>query len=266
MLVVALITVISYLLIDFLGTRVQRREQELRELGLGLAGRIEEQLRLLRRSERLRRYVSPQLAEAILLGEAPGVAGHERRRLTLVRIDCPAIARAAEKVDPEEFALLLNEFYGVLADLAVARGGTVDRFWGAEITVLFGAPQSAGAVADARAAARFALSVLPAIRSLSRHCEVAGVEEAPTGRAALHTGFATVGSFGSPTRLAYTAVGPIMEATTEMLALAGADSVLISHATFVLLRDEVTAEPAGEHVLPGAHHAVKLYSVRDIEA
>ena len=44
------------------------------------------------------------------------------------------------------------------------------------------------------------------------------------------------------------------------------DSVLVSHATLVLLREEAHAEPAGERVLPGAHHAVKLYALRDLSA
>jgi serine/threonine protein kinase/class 3 adenylate cyclase len=262
MFVVAGATGISYVLTNFLAGQVQRREHELRELGRGLAGRIEEQLQLLRRSERLRRYVSPQLAEAILRGEATDEAGHERRRLTLARLDCPAIARAAEKVDPEEFALLLNALFGQLADLAAAHGGTVDRMSGAEISVLFGAPGSSGAAADAARAVRFSLAALPAVRRLSRQCEVAGVEEEPAARAAVHTGFATVGSFGSPARLEYTAVGPMVEATAALLAAGEPDVLLITHATYALLREQVRVEARGERVLPGTHHAVRLYAAQ----
>ena len=254
-------TFISYVLVEFLGRRVQRREEELRDLGRGLAGRVEEQLELLKRSEDLRRYVSPHLAEAIMRGETSGTPRHERRRITMVRVDCPAIARTAEVIEPEEFAHLLNELLGRVADLAVAHGGTVDRFTGVETSVLFGAPRSTGPANDALAALAFARAAVGAVGELSRRCEAAGIEERPFGRAAVHTGFATVGSFGSPTRLEYTAVGPMAEAASALLARTEDDQVFTTHATWVLLRDQITAEPFGESTLPGARHPVKYYRV-----
>ena len=88
------------------------------------------------------------------------------------------------------------------------------------------------------------------------------VEEEPTARAAVHTGFATVVSFGSPTRLEYTAVGPMVDATAAMLTAGKPGVLLISHATYVLLRDQVRVEPRGEKALPGVHHEVRLYAVQ----
>jgi class 3 adenylate cyclase len=259
--VVAGTTVLSFLLIDFLATRVQAREQELRELSLGLAGRIEEQIELLRRSEGLRRYVAPPLAEAILRGEAIGQPAHQRLRLTVLRVDCPALAGAAEQIDPEDFAHLLNEFFAKVADLAETHGGTVDRFASGEVSVLFGVLHSRGAGADAEAAARLALEVLPAIDRLAARCEVAGIFEPPRGRVAIHTGFATVGSFGSPARLEFTAVGPLVDATSALLKQSPDGAVLATHASMVLLRDHFRCEPAGELVLAGARHGQKLYLV-----
>src|SRR5439155_27014865 len=133
----------------------------------------------------------------ILRGDA-GALGHQRRRITVVRVDCVAIARAAEEIDPGEFAHLLNDFYARVADLAVAHGGTVDRFAGGEVSVLFGALRSDGAAADAEAAVAFALEALPRVAELARRCEVAGVAEPPRARAVVQTGGATGGSFGTP--------------------------------------------------------------------
>jgi serine/threonine protein kinase/class 3 adenylate cyclase len=253
---------LSYKLIDFLASRVQQREQELRTLGLGLQGRLEEQVELLRRSDDLRRYVSPQLAEAILRGEQAGAPGHERRRITVVRVDCPAIARAAESVEPEELAALLNDLFAKIADLAVACAGTVDRFSGAELSVMFGAPHTEGAATDALAAVRFAESAIPKVRELAMRCEAAGVEEPAEARAAVHTGFATVGSFGSPSRLEYTAIGPHVSAAAALLAEAPPGKVILTHSTLVLLRDKIAVEAAGERALPGARHPVKLYQLK----
>jgi serine/threonine protein kinase/class 3 adenylate cyclase len=259
-LVVSGTTYLSYLLVDHLAARVQRRERELRELGLGLAGRVEEQVELLRRSDDLRRFVEPTLADAVLRGDAAAF-GHQRRRVTIVRLDCPAIARAAEDIDPEEFAGVLNELFSNVADLAAGHRGTVDRFAGGEITVLFGALRSDGPSADARDAVRFALAALPKVAQLGPRCEVAGVEDPPRARAAVHTGFATVGSFGSPSRLEFTAVGPIIEAAAAVLTQADEGAVLTTHASVVLLQDAVEVAPAGERPLPGARHAVRIYKI-----
>ena len=254
-------TLLSYLLVDHLAARVLRRERELRALGRGLAGRVQEQLELLRRSDDLRRFVEPALADAILRGDAAGALGHQRRRVTIVRLDCPAIAAAAEDIDPAEFAHLLNDFFARMADLAVSLGGTVDRFAGAEISVLFGALRSDGPSVDADAAMRFALAGRAAVSELASRCEVAGIEEVPRARAAVHTGFATIGSFGSPSRLEFTAVGPLVAAASALLARAGAGEVLTSHASVVLLPKTFEVQAIGEHPLPGARHAVRLYRV-----
>jgi serine/threonine-protein kinase len=254
-------TCLSYLLVDHLAARVLRREKELRELGRGLAGRVQEQIELLRRSDDLRRFVEPALADAILRGDAASALGHQRRRVTIVRVDCPAIAQAAEDIDPEEFAHVLNQLYARMADLAVSHGGTVDRFAAGEISVLFGTLRSEGPGADAQAAVRFALAVLPSVAELERRCEVAGIEEPPRARAAVHTGFATVGSFGSPSRLEFTAVGPLVEAAGALLQQAEAGTILTTQATLVLLEGIVEVQPVGERQLPGARHAVRLYRV-----
>jgi class 3 adenylate cyclase len=114
---------------------------------------------------------------------------------------------------------------------------------------------------DARAAIAFALAALPKVAELARRCEVAGVEDPPRARAAVHTGFATVGSFGSPSRLEFTAVGPLVEASAALLAAAEPDTVSTTHATVVLLQEQLRTQPIGERALPGARHAVKIYRV-----
>jgi serine/threonine-protein kinase len=252
--VVAGTSYLSYLLVDHLAARVLRREAELREIGRGLA----------RQSDDLRRFVEPGLADAIIRGDAASALGHQRRRVTVVRVDCVAIARAAEEIDPGEFAHLLNDFYARVADLAVAHGGTVDRFAGGEVSVLFGALRSDGASSDAHAGIAFAVAALPKVAEMARRCEVAGVEDPPRARAAVHTGFATVGSFGSPSRLEFTAVGPLVEASAALLAAGEPDTVSTTHATVVLLQERLAAQPIGERALPGARHAVKIYRVEKL--
>jgi serine/threonine protein kinase/class 3 adenylate cyclase len=262
LLVMTGITLLSLLLVDLLARRVQRREAELRQVGLGLAGRVEEQVELLRRSADLRRYLPPALADAILRGDADGTNKHQRRRVTAVRVDCPVIAGAVDETDPEEFAHLVNQLCARLGDQAAAHGGIVDRFGGGGASVLFGALDEASQEDHAKSAVAFARAAKAAIAGLSLACQGAGITAPPIGRAVVHQGFATVGSFGSPSRLEFTAVGPVMDAAAGLLDDAAPGEVVVTQLVELALRGSEALAPRGEPVaLPGARHPVKLYSL-----
>jgi class 3 adenylate cyclase len=252
---------LSLLLVDVLVTRVQRREAELRQVGLGLAGRVEEQVELIKRSADLRRYLPPALADAILRGESDG-SSHTRRRVTIVRVDCPAISGAVDETDPEEFAHLLNQLYARLGDLASEHGGLVDRFGHGGATVLFGAMDGGEPEAQARSAIAFARASAAAIAGLSLACQSAGVVEVPVGRGAVHQGFATVGSFGSPTRLEFTAVGPVADATNVLLDRVAPGQIMLTQSVELSLGGSAALTPLPEPaMLPGARHPLRLYTL-----
>ncbi len=262
LLVMSGLSTLSLLLVDQLARRVQRREAELRELGLSLAGRIEEQVELLRRSSDLRHYLPPALADAILRGDAASQA-HARRRVTIVRVDCPAIAGAVDDADPEEFAHLLNALYARLADRASEHGGVVDRFGDAGAQVLFGSTATAeplGEGVSALAAVAFARAALAAIESLASECQAAGVSDMPAGRAAIHQGFATLGSFGSPSRREFTAVGPSLVAARQVHERTEIGRVLLTQPVEASLRGAERLEPDADAVfLAGTRHPVRLF-------
>ncbi len=261
-LVMSGITFLSLLLVDVLVSRVQRREAELRRIGLGLAGRVEDQLQMLRRSSDLRRYMPPAVADAILRGEADATRKHGRLRITVVRIDCPLVSGSVEETDPEEFAHLLNELYMRLGDRALEHGGMIDRFGNSGATVLFGAFGEASAEVTARAAIAFARAAHQSVRDLALTCQSAGIPGMPLARTAIHQGFATVGSFGSPTRLEFTAVGPVTEAAALLLEITTPGSTLVTQPIAVSLGADHGLVPVDRPIaLPGARHPVNLYTL-----
>jgi serine/threonine protein kinase/class 3 adenylate cyclase len=262
LLVMAGITFLSFLLVDLLARRVQLREAELRTVGLSLAGRVEEQVELLRRSADLRHYLPPALADAILRGDPTDSSKHQRRRVTVVRVDCPVIAGAVDETDPEEFAHLVNQLCARLGDAATQHDGIVERFGGGGVTVLFGALDAGAPEDHARDAVAFVRSATQAIAGLSLACQSAGIAAPPVARAVLHQGFATVGSFGSPSRLEFTAVGPVMEAAASLLDDTPPGTVIVTQLVEVALRQREPLSPRGEPVnLPGARHPVRLFTL-----
>lgn len=97
-----------------------------------------------------------------------------------------------------------------------------------------GSAENSGAVA----AVTFARDGLASIAGLARRCQSSGIDVPPRGRVAVHQGFATVGSFGSPSRLESPAVGPVIEAAEQLRELTPVGSMVVSAPVDTALRDD----------------------------
>ncbi len=76
---------------------------------------------------------------------APGPArpAHsERRVVTALFCDVAGSTAMAERMDPEEWADLMNEAFGLLSAPIVRYGGTVSRLLGDALLAVFGAPSA----------------------------------------------------------------------------------------------------------------------------
>jgi adenylate cyclase len=77
----------------------------------------------------------------------------------------------------------------------------------------------------------------------------------------LDTGEVIVGNFGSAQRLEYTAIGRHINLAARLCAVADGDQILISTATYALVRDHVIAETVPPLRLKGIAEAVSAYQV-----
>lgn len=80
----------------------------------------------------------------------------------------------------------------------------------------------------------------------------------------INTGQATIGAFGSRTRLEYTAIGRQVNLAARLQAQCERDRVFLSHSTWALVQDEIPCVPKGEISLKGFHRPVKVYEVYPI--
>jgi adenylate cyclase len=207
------------------------------------------------------RYVAAQLAEQIRLGNYGIVDRHERRRLTLFFSDIRGFSEIADRVEPEDLSGLLNEYFAEMTTIAERYGATVDKFMGDGIMIFFGAPEAADDRDQAVRAVRMGVEMQGRMGELRLKWSQQGFEEPFTIRIGINTGIASVGSFGARGRMDYTAIGRQVNLAARLQASCEPGRILISHATWALVSDEILCTPRGELQVKGFHRPVNVYEV-----
>jgi class 3 adenylate cyclase len=216
----------------------------------------------LQASQRLiRRYVPEQVADAVLSGANETVERHERRKLTIFFSDLVGFTDLSEELEPEDLANVLHDYFTEMNAIARKHGGTVDDLVGDAILVLFGAPERTDDRDQALRAVRMAVEMQEAMGPLNQRWEAAGIPETLRVRMGINTGVATVGNFGSAERTKYTALGKQVNVAARIQAQCDPGKVLISHPTWLLVRDEIACTPMGELTLKGLHKPMPAHEV-----
>jgi class 3 adenylate cyclase len=78
----------------------------------------------------------------------------------------------------------------------------------------------------------------------------------------INTGVVTVGNFGSAERTKYTALGKQVNVAARIQSHCEPGKVLLSHSTWLLVRDEIACVPKGELTLKGLHKPTPAYEVQ----
>src|SRR5690606_33759115 len=239
-------------------TRLASLYSDLKTLNENLEKTIEEQLAQLRRTEELRRYVSPQVADAVLSGGAPVALASTRRNLTVLFSDIRGFTEMSERMEPEELVEALNEYFTVMTDIVFRHGGTLDKYLGDGILSFFGDPipfeDHAGRAVATAFEMRDALAVL-------RERWLVDFDEELDIGVGISTGYVTVGNMGSPTRTEYTVVGNHVNLASRLASKAPPGHVLIAERTMAAVRDEVDGVLVEEIKLKGIRRPIRIFDV-----
>jgi adenylate cyclase len=211
-----------------------------------------------RRRERLERYHSPRIIEHILESQenADDSFMAQEREISVLFADLVGFTTLAERLTPSAVAHLLNEFFGAMTDVIFAHDGTLDKFIGDAILATFGAalPQPDHAVRSVRTA----LDMRQALRKLNA---VTGRPKLEM-RIAINSGCALIGDIGSPKRREFTVLGDVVNTASRLeSSVARPHQIVISGATYQLIKDEIEARPLGSINLRGRSQPVDIYEV-----
>jgi len=238
-------------------SQLHLRAVELTELNRRLEQRVQDQLGELERVGRLRRFFSPQLAEAIVAGGADDPMRSHRSEVTVVFLDLRGFTAFAERSEPEEVMRVLREYHVQMGRLIVAHEGTLERFTGDGMMVFFNDPV---AVADpAERALRMALAMRAQVAAMSSTWRRQGIR---LGLGiGIAQGFATIGAIGFEGRLDYGAVGTVTNLAARLCAEARDGQILTNRKTLSQFEALVEAEPVGELSLKGFSQPVAAFNV-----
>lgn len=209
----------------------------------------------------LARFVPETVVDSLMKSGDELLAGTERRQLTVFFSDIVGFTGMTERLEPEQLSNLLMDYFSEMNRLCARWGGTLDQFIGDAIVIFFGAPRSKGPQADACNAVGMALEMQDRLAALRVKWAEEGLSPPLHVRMGLATGFATVGNFGSDSRLHYTAIGNAVNAASRIQGLAERDSILIDADTRALVQDSLSCVARDTVTLRGRQHPVQLYEV-----
>jgi len=236
---------------------IQRQTYELAEWNRTLETRVSTQVDELERLGRLRRFLSPQLAELIVTSEDENVLKSHRREITVVFCDLRGFTAFSETAEPEEVMAVLAEFHGELGRLIFEFGGTLERFAGDALMMFFNDPFP---IEDAPLqAVRMALAMQAAMGELMVGWRKRGHDLALG--IGIAVGYATLGRIGFEGRFDYGAVGSVVNLAARLCSEAKGGQILLSPKALAAVEDSVSTEPMGELILKGFHKPVPAYAV-----
>ena len=241
---------------------IEGQAAELAEWNRTLEQRVSDQVGQLKRMGRLRRFLSPQLADLVVSSGDESFLDSHRRDITVVFCDLRAFTAFAETAEPEEVMGVLDDYYQALGDLVTRFEGTLERFTGDGLMVFFNDPLPCE---DAPLrAVRMAVAMRNRVQGLAQGWKRRGHDLALG--VGLAQGYPTLGRIGFEGRSDYTAIGTCTNLAARLCAEARPWQILLSPRVHAAVEEFVTSEPVGELTLRGFSRPVATFNVVGLDA
>jgi adenylate cyclase len=231
---------------------------ELADWNHTLEARVRTQVEELQRLGRLRRFLSPQVAELIESSKNEALLDGHRREITVVFCDLRGFTAFSETAEPEDVMGVLAEFHGELGQLVFRFEGTLEWFAGDGIMTIFNDPLPCPQ--PTMRAVQMALAMQARFRELAVGWRKRGYDlDLGIGIA---SGYATLGKIGFEARWEYTAVGSVVNLASRLCDEAQGGQILLGPRAYAAVEGSVAAEPIGPLTLKGFHRPVLAFSLR----
>ena len=217
-------------------------------------------------SNRLAKYLSPQIYKNIFEAESEQTNDYKRKKLTVFFSDIKGFTDLSDSLDPDLLAELINDYLSAMTDIALKYGGTIDKFIGDAILVFFGDPESDGLKKDASKCLSMAIAMQNKVAELDRNWrEDRGIVEGLKVRMGISTGYCTVGNFGSVQRVDYTVLGSTVNLASRLESICQPKKILVAPETKTLLEKEFKFDALEAVELKGFNKPVVPFQYVDLK-
>lgn len=214
-------------------------------------------------SQKLSKYLSPQVWQTIFLGKRDVKLETQRKRLVIFFSDIKGFSEISETMEAEALTELVNTYLTEMSRIVMKYGGTIDKFIGDAIMVFFGDPESKGVRQDALACVSMAIEMRKHMKVLRQRWRAQGIQQPLEIRMGINSGYCTVGNFGAETRMDYTILGKEVNLASRLESSAASGEILVSHETYSLIKDKILCREKGHINAKGFSRPVAIYQVVD---
>jgi class 3 adenylate cyclase/putative methionine-R-sulfoxide reductase with GAF domain len=230
---------------------------DLNRLNQQLEQRVADQVGEIERMGRLRRFLPPQVADLIVASGTEKQLESHRREITALFCDLRGFTGFSESADPEDVMALLRDYHAAIGEIVIKYGGTLERFAGDGVMVIFNDPVPIEN--PALQAVLMALDMRNAIGEMIEKWRDLG-HDLGFGIGIAH-GFATLGTIGFEGRFDYAAIGTVSNVASRLCDEAKPGQILVSPRVRQAVDKAVTVEPVGEFELKGIRRPMAAYNV-----
>jgi adenylate cyclase len=208
--------------------------------------------------ERFQRLLSPDLAEMVVSGSLTVEKGGENRTATVMFVDIRDFTAMSENIPAAEVLQMLNEHYELIVDIVFRHEGTVDKFIGDAMMVIWGAPVTHED--DAARACFAAIDIQRELVKFNTSLRARGQKEIKIG-IGINTGSLVAGYIGSTQTMSYSVIGDTVNTASRICSAAKAGQIIISENTREEVHSQFDVDALSPISAKGKFQPVKVYNI-----
>jgi len=203
-------------------------------------------------------YVSNQVVDELLGSPQNLSLGGNALEISTLFSDIRGFTSLVEKRTPEEVVSLLNRYFEMMVAIIARHGGTINKFIGDAIMVLYGAP-----VMAARNAAEQSLACVRSAVEMQETLKLTnddGLKQLAVG-IGITTGYSVVGNIGASKHKDYTAIGDKINLASRLQSKCLAFEIIVDHPTYEYCKDHFEFEALEPFQVKGKEEIIRAYKV-----
>jgi adenylate cyclase len=237
--------------------RLEEQSAELAAWSKTLEERVVAQVSEIERIGRLKWFLAPQIAQRIVSSGGEAILESHRRDIVVLFCDMRGFTAFSETAEPEDVMAVLREYHDALGPLVHRYEGTLDRFTGDGMLVVFNDPVPCPD--PALRAVRLAVEMRDAAVSLARSWMARG-HEIGFG-VGIAQGYATLGRIGFEGRFDYTAIGTVTNVAARLCAEAKDGQILVTQRVAAAIDKIAELQHLGDIAFKGLSRPIAVLNV-----